>query len=349
MGECIFCLKEKPDAELTEEHIFPAALGGTLVIENGSCTTCNNGCSKFEQALATELTPLRNLLQIPDRRGEVPHTHATVKVGEKEYEGRVAGDGRVQLKRVVTELVGPDGGREFLHQFMTERQKEKLRAEVKEKGLRFIEEAGEPISGEVHVGGELEVIGAPEGLRTVSKIAYAGLASRAGAKLAMSDAFNEIRAYILNGAGKPTARTFVNYKFSDAVQQGPHQHAIILAARHDKRRVDAIVRLFGGLNYFVVLSDHYDGPDICDTLLFDAYRGQEDGILQSHIDAEIMETEDVATSAGTIWDDLPAFGRFFCEFLENAIRTKIERSNATRKVEQIQAADASSKGAEKSS
>ena len=99
-------LKEKPEAELTDEHIFPAALGGTLVIENGSCTTCNNGCSKFEQAVATELTPLRNLLQIPDRRGEVPHTHATVKVGEKEYEGRVAGDGRVQLKRVVTELVG---------------------------------------------------------------------------------------------------------------------------------------------------------------------------------------------------------------------------------------------------
>jgi hypothetical protein len=79
---------------------------------------------------------------------------------------------------------------------------------VKEKGLRFIEEAGEPISGEVHVGGELEVIGAPEGLRTVSKIAYAGLAFRAGTKLAMNDAFNEIRAYILEGAGKPAARIF---------------------------------------------------------------------------------------------------------------------------------------------
>jgi hypothetical protein len=290
---------------------------------------CNNGCSKFEQALSTELTPLRNLLQIPDRRGEVPHTHATVKVGEKDYEGRVTGDGRVQLKRVVTEVVGANGGREFLHQFMTERQKEKLRAEANKKGLRFIEEAGEPISGEVHVGGELEVIGAPEGLRTASKIAYAGLAFRAGTKLTMSDAFNEIRAYILEGAGKPAARTFVNYKFSDAVQQGPHQHAIILAARHDKRRVDAIVRLFGELNYFVVLSDHYDGPDICDTLLFDAYRGEEDGILQSHIDAEIMETEDVATSAGTIWDDLPAFGKFFCQFLERAIRAKRQRSDAS--------------------
>ena len=341
-GICIFCTKEKPESELTDEHVFPAALGGTLVIKNGSCATCNNGCSEFEQALAMELTPLRNLLQIPDRRGEVPPAPATVKVGEKEYEGRVKGDGTVQLKRVVTEVKSEGGVREFLHQFLTKRQKEKLRAEAKEKGRELIESGpGEPMQAEVHVGGELELIGAAEGLRTASKIAYAGLAFRAGEKLAMSDAFKGIRAYILEGTGKPSARAFINYKFSDAVRQGPHQHAIILAARHDKKRVDAIVTLFGGLSYFVVLSDHYDGPDICDTLVFDAYRGQEDGILQSHVDAEILETEDVATSTGTIWDDVPAFGAFFVTFLNDAIRAKIERSRAEAgKAEATKAAEA---------
>src|SRR6266481_5138346 len=328
-GVCIFCLKEKPESELTEEHVFPAALGGVLVIKNGSCVTCNNGCSKFEQALATELIPLRHLLHIPDRRGEVPQTTATFKVGQKEYEARVKGDGALQLKPVVTEVLGSGGVREFMHQFATERQKEKLRAEAKEKGREFIESApGEPMRGEVHVGGELELIGSSEGLRTASKIAYAGLVFRAGARFAMGDAFKEIRAYIVEGAGKPTARTFVNYKFSDAVQQGPHQHAIILAARHDKKRVDAIVTLFGGLNYFVVLSDPYDGPDICDTLVLDAYRGEVNSILQSHVDVEILETEDVATSGGTIWDDLPAFGKFFCDYLDHAVRAKMERSRA---------------------
>lgn len=328
-GVCIFCLKEKPESELTDEHVFPAALGGVLVIKNGSCVTCNNGCSKFEQALATELIPLRHLLQIPDRRGEIPHTHATVKVGEKEYEARVKGDGTVQLKPVVTEILSSGGVREFMHQFVTERLKEKLRAEAKEKGHQLIETGpGDPVQGEVHVGGELELIGSSEGLRTVSKIAYAGLVFRAGAKLAMSDAFNEIRAYILEDKAKPTARAFVNYKFSGAVQQGPHQHTIILAARHDKKRVDAIVTLFGGLNYFVVLSDHYEGPDICDTLVLDAYRGEVNAILQSHVDAEILETEDVATSNGTIWDDVPAFGKFFCDFLDRAVQAKMERSRA---------------------
>jgi len=303
-GVCIFCLKEKPESELTDEHVFPAALGGVLVIKNGSCVTCNNGCSKFEQALATELVPLRRLLQIPDRRGEVPHTPATVKVGEKEYEARVKSDGTVQLKPVVTEVLGSGGVREFIHQFATERQKEKLRAEAKEKGLQFIESGpGEPVRGEVHVGGELELIGTAEGLRTAAKIAYTDLVFRAGAKLAMSDAFNEIRAYILEGTGKPTASVFVNYKLSEG--------RATRASPHDKKRVDAIVRLFGGLNYFVVLSGHYDGPDICDTLVLDAYRGEVNAILQSHVDAEILETEDVATSRETIWDDVPAFGKFF--------------------------------------
>jgi hypothetical protein len=106
MGCCIFCLKEKPESELTDEHVFPAALGGVLVIKNGSCVTCNNGCSKFEQTIATELIPLRHLLHIPDRRGEIPQTTATFKVGEKEYEARVKGDGTVQLKPVVTEVLG---------------------------------------------------------------------------------------------------------------------------------------------------------------------------------------------------------------------------------------------------
>jgi hypothetical protein len=247
----------------------------------------------------------------------------------------------VQLKPVVTEVLGSGGVGEFIHQFATDRQKEKLRAEAKEKGLQFIESGpGEPVRGEVHVGGELELIGTAEGLRTAAKIAYTGLVFRAGAKLAMSDAFNEIRAYILEGTGKPAARAFVNYKFSDAVQQGPHQHAIILAARRDKKRVDAIVRLFGGLNYFVVLSNHYDGPDICDTLVLDAYRGEVNAILQSHVDAEILETEEVATGRETIWDDVLAFGKFFCDFLDHEVQAKMERSRAeARKAEAAKDSD----------
>jgi len=86
--------------------------------------------------------------------------------------------------------------------------------------------------------------------------------------------------------------------------------------------VDAIVRLFGELTYFVVQSDHYDGADFCNTLVDDAYRGEENGILFVHEQAELLQTEDVAASNETVWGDLEAFGKNFCAFLERAVEQK---------------------------
>src|SRR6266576_1439965 len=327
MPQCIFCLKEFE--QLTNEHVFPAALGGVLVLKDSVCVVCNNGFSKFEQPLAEELAPIRLILQIPDRRGEIPQAAATVKTKDKEYAARVTGDGKVQLKPIVTEVVTNEGKKEYLHKFATERQKEKLRKEAKEKGGEFIETGpGEPELGEVHLGGELEAIGSEAGLRTVSKIAYVGLAHVAGVKLATTDSFNEVRAYVREGTSKPTSRLFVHERFMGAVQQGPHQHSLTIAGRQDKGRVDAIVRLFGGLCYFVQLSEHYGGADFCATLVHDAHRGEANGILQSHLDAEILEIEDVLSSGETVWGDLPAWGERFCMYLESEIRAKRERDRA---------------------
>jgi hypothetical protein len=49
MAQCLFCLKEGEGSEVhfTDEHIFPAALGGKLVVKDGSCDGCNHGNSKF--------------------------------------------------------------------------------------------------------------------------------------------------------------------------------------------------------------------------------------------------------------------------------------------------------------
>lgn len=58
MLQCLFCLQEgEGDAvRFTYEHVFPAALGGNLVVKHGTCDKCNHGNSKFEQAIAIELT-----------------------------------------------------------------------------------------------------------------------------------------------------------------------------------------------------------------------------------------------------------------------------------------------------
>jgi hypothetical protein len=101
--------------------------------------------------------------------------------------------------------------------------------------------------------------------------------------------------------------------------------------------VDAIVRLFGELTYFVVLSDHYDGADFYNTLVYDAYRGEENGILFGHAQAELLQTEDVATSKETVWDDLESFGKNFCTFFERVVEQKRLKYIAAKMAEKLKA------------
>jgi hypothetical protein len=147
-----------------------------------------------------ELTPIRLLLQIPDRYGNVPHTEATIRTEQKTYQGRVQPDGLVQPKPFITEEIGAGGVREFVHRFVTDRQKKKLRELAKKRGQQLTEMGpGEPVGAEVHIGGDLMVIGSEDGLRNAAKIAYMGLAYRAGVKVALGDSFNELRDYIAQG------------------------------------------------------------------------------------------------------------------------------------------------------
>jgi len=294
MPRCLFCLREEgSDAvRFTDEHVFPAALGGNLIVRGGSCDDCNHGNSKFEQALAVELTPIRMLLQIPDRYGKVPQTPATIITSAETYAGRVRGDGNVELKPLVTEEKNERGEREFVHRFLTESQQEKLREEAKRRGKQLLVTGpGDPVTAEVHIGGRLMVIGLEAGLRTVAKIAYVGLAHLVGTGIATGDAFKQVRQFVSEGKPEGVARMFVNRGYLEACQQGPHQHLIAIAARRDTHRVDAIVRLFGELAYFVVLSERYDGADFCKTLLYRVYCLLDTLLTNETLSYALTETE----------------------------------------------------------
>jgi hypothetical protein len=52
---CIFCSGQE---NLTDEHVFPAFMGGELEVRNGSCTRCNGDFGVAEAALKEATTPL---------------------------------------------------------------------------------------------------------------------------------------------------------------------------------------------------------------------------------------------------------------------------------------------------
>ena len=75
---CIFCRGEE---DLTDEHVFPAFMGGELQVRDGSCKTHNAKFAVDEGVLKAATTPLLNLLQIENRYGVVPNAPLNTKAG----------------------------------------------------------------------------------------------------------------------------------------------------------------------------------------------------------------------------------------------------------------------------
>jgi HNH endonuclease len=321
MPRCVFCLKEYDN--LTDEHVFPAVFGGNLVLPNAACQGCNNGFSKaFEQSIADHFVDFRRLLLIPDRRGKVPEIFVEVEAEGKKLEAKLLPSGQILLKPIVT-VVKINGGTEIKYEHATDKQKERLQKEAREKGFDLIEEPAPAQEVEVNISGDLKFIDSNEMFRLVTKIAYVALALRMGEKFASSEIFSQPRRYALTGAEPAITRLFLHEEFLQACQQGPHQHSVILVGRNEHRRVDAIVRLFGALTYHVLLANKYEGADFYNTLAYDAQRGEENKVLVLNEQAEFLQIEEITTSRTTIWNDRVASGESFLRFIAAALHAEL--------------------------
>jgi len=72
---CIICLKELPRETASEEHIFPEALGGMLVIRE-VCRECNSHLGRFVDKPLVDnwlMQAKRMLLGLPGKSGRVPN------------------------------------------------------------------------------------------------------------------------------------------------------------------------------------------------------------------------------------------------------------------------------------
>jgi len=317
MPRCLFCRREF--AELTDEHVFPAAIGGELVVKNATCAECNHGISKkYEQEIAGRLVHFRRILDLKDRRGEVPKIEVTLNMDGQERRASLRGDGELVLRPRVTETV-KEGVVETVYENLPEAAKENLRKKAKKRGMELIEEPTPGGVVEASFSGNLDFLTSEGMLRYIAKVAYAAMALRMGIPVAQSDSFNEIREYINTGGGGTQVRLFVNEAFMTESAHGLHQHSVVLAGRNDKRRVDAVVRLFGGLSYMVTLSSRYEGADFFDTLVYDSQRGEINKALATHLQSEIVQIETLQADKDTIWDDQRKSGEWFVSFIQKEI------------------------------
>lgn len=78
--QCIFCLQER---EPSVEHVYPDAIGGTLIIDR-VCKPCNDWLGTNVDVLLTDHVAIlakRNQLGIPNRSGKAPTWHDVFGLG----------------------------------------------------------------------------------------------------------------------------------------------------------------------------------------------------------------------------------------------------------------------------
>jgi len=255
---CIFCRKND---DLTDEHVFPAVLGGNLVVKAGSCTAHNLECGKYEQGFATETRVLRHILDVSDRYGVTPSAPAEVTVG-----GDSVGPLPAQIKA---------GGELVLHDYVANIQltNDKTVREgffvSEEAAQRFIERArarGErtteiqPPKDYLILPTSTQTLGfvfSVEARRMVAKIALATIAYRYGTQYACEPQFDTLRRFVFGPPESILVAVFANKDFENSQIRTPQQHSVVGYLSAEMKKGWALVTLFGGISYVMQIAENF--------------------------------------------------------------------------------------------
>lgn len=323
MSKCVLCGSTE---KLTDEHIFPDALGGCVVLAMGTCATCNNTAStQFEAEFINGFAVIRQLLGIKNREGRVPNLRASVEIEGQPHVAVIKPKGNVEIPPMKIERQIDVGRKEIIYRTFKKGDAERIFEKAREKGIKLedapIADLAREFDAVVHV--PFDFIGTQSGLRTAAKAAYTALAFKTGIGYALSSTFDTVRNYCRNGGTPSPARLFLNDNFQANFHIGPHQHAIVCAGDAKTKRAHALVIYFGNLFYYVRLSDAYEGADFNWTMACDAQRDEEVKFIVGEYDNEFLMLEDIA-SGKTRWDDIKASGDYVMANLSKALGLKFE-------------------------
>jgi hypothetical protein len=250
---CIFCGSEE---NLTDEHVFPAFMGGKLEVRNGSCERCNGYFAVAEAALKEAITPLLNLLQIENRYGIVPNARVNTEIRGldlKNLPAFIDGEGKIRLLDVVKESTSDDGRRLRQGFFLTEEASDKFVERARAKGLK-VEPRGVPreIVIEAKYTITVDFIASLHARRIAAKIALAAIALECGLEFALAAQFDELRTACTSELLESLpVRFFANVGVMGAYIHTTHHHSIMCYLSAGMRKGWALVTLFGGIFYLV--------------------------------------------------------------------------------------------------
>lgn len=316
--KCLLCGTAE---NLTDEHIFPAALGGEDVVPSGTCSRCNGDSSQgYEAQFNNALKTVCHVLGIGNRQGDVPSIPAMAVIDGTRFNLVLDHGGKFRLQEKKEERILENGKKVIDYFVFSDEKVKEVEERLQRRGERLVQEftpqSVKPIEFEPESFMPLDFIAEQAALRTATKVAYFVLVKKAGRTFAQSAAFDGVREYLLTGTGKP-ARLFVNENYAANTHVGPHQHMVQIYCNGRERTVHAIVSFFGGLTYLVQLSASYQGADYGFTYAYDALRRKETGHIVGEFDNERLATEDVR-SGKTIFDNVRAMAEHWAKYIQLA-------------------------------
>jgi hypothetical protein len=313
--KCLLCGATE---NLTDEHVFPAALGGEDVVPSGTCSKCNGDSSRgYEAEFNNALKTVCHVLGIGNRQGDVPSIPAMAVIDGTKFNLVLDHGGKFRLQEKKEERVLENGKKVIDYFLFSDEKVKEVQERLQRRGERLVQDftpqSVRPIEFEPESFMPLDFIAEQLALRTATKVAYFVLVKKAGRTFAQSAAFDDVREHLLTGTSKPT-RLFVNENYAANTHVGPHQHMVQIYCNGKERTVYAV---FGGLTYLVQLSATYQGADYGFTYAYDALQRKETGHIVGELDNERLATEDVR-SGKTIFDNVRAMADHWAKYIQLA-------------------------------
>lgn len=270
MLDCIYCSTGHfQPGEGSKEHAILSSLGGRKLSRNICCEPCNNRLGKdIDDGLSTELSIVSTLLNIKTGRNKsAPIQHDVVKLDGESYNLLPTGE---MLKGKIKKPL----------QWNTDAGKTRFQVEAntKEKALKIVEGKLKSVGKSLH---DVEVAtvtdvytyGAliehtfffnEDNLRSIAKMALTMTATKVSPSRLRSSDFNDVVDYI-NGS-EVNAEDIVfadtNSHFPEKYKVSNINHRLFLYSSKKEKLCLALVELFGGFRFSVLLSRSWSGPDI---------------------------------------------------------------------------------------
>jgi len=255
-NKCVYCLTASKS--ITQSHVIPDSLGGSVIIENAVCKKCNEQINKnVEMPIRDALSLIRGLLEIKSRKRKSP----SVKV-ISEFKDLRCAISLVHLGEIDKEiLVFKKSDGKQIACFGTKEKIEdfKHKYEAKHANVKW-EEIELPDKLSIEACLDMSVLYSDAGLRLACKIAFELFIHTRGVDAVFDNGFDSLRKYVLSGKleeGEPLVSIVTSPAILNSLNNIPFGiHAIVFSPTTDRSFV-ALVGLFGIVYYKVIIQKFY--------------------------------------------------------------------------------------------